>query len=417
MLITASRRQSRSAARAAAAALAAFTAAAVAQAEPPAAQGGTPVSATNLSYSVPMPQTFTTCFFLGYVENHLPTNPATFDMLLTNLAANGYTTVHGTYADWRVEACRKRGLRFMIDMVDPAVDYRKTPEKAEALCRSLRGNEGVWGYAIWYAGGCGARLNPKIEKFREWDPTHPCFVGSKYCEGIEEVTLNPGVLAWEDLDWHEDNPRHFIDMMKMFQCNQKLGAQTGRWIVTAGREKDRYTMNQSIATGLKALMWFIGGPWDKKNEQWVPDHHFLELNREVRPLYADLMKLGHPLAVYSTPVTRSAANVEVRHAVPEPVPAIPEDFWLRVERGEALLGVYRYPDGTDAVYVANHNAFAPQAMVMRFRAGERALPAEVLDRGTGRWRALPTTADGAATFDLAPGGGELLRIVGRAAAR
>lgn len=366
---------------------------------------------TNVSAAVPQPSGFTVCFFVGYLDDSLPTDPEVFDSLLTNLVASGFTVIHGTYADWRLEACRKRGIKFMVDMITHEMDYRTSEDKAKALCHKLRGDDAVWGYAVWYAGGCGRLFNPVLEKFHAWDPTHPCFMGSKYCGGIDELTVNPGVLAWEDLDWHENNPQHFADMMKMFKCNQKLGAQTGRWIVMAGREKDRYTLHQSIATGLKTLMWFLGGPWDMKTQKWIPDHYILELNREIRPMYGELMRIGFPVAVYSTPVTRTAANAEVPRHLPEPLVAVPGDFWLSVERGEVLIGVYRYADGCDAVYAANHNAFGAQEVTMVLAPEKDRQVAEVrlFDAAAGGWRTL-TRSDRKFTFKLSPGSGALLRF-------
>lgn len=388
------------------------TLAAAAAPSPASADDGNPPSpSTSPANAVPLPDRFTVCFFLGYVTDNLPTNPAVFESLVTNLAASGFTVVHGTYADWRVEACRRHGLRFMIDMVTPELDFRKDPSKAEALCRKLRGDPAVWGYALWYADNCNAQFNPVLEKFRAWDSTHPCFVGAKYCAGIEELTVNPGVLAWEDLDWYEPQQRHFTDLMKMFRCNRKLGAQTGRWIVMAGKDKDRYTINQSIAAGLKNLMWFIGGPWDRKNETWVPDHYTLDLNRELRPMHAELMTIGQPLAVYSTPVSCTASNTPTPKRIPEALVPVPADFWLGVDRGEALLGIYRCADGADAVYAANHNAFAAQDMAMTLKPGkDRAMPnVRIFDVAAGDWRPLERR-DGTIGFTLPPGGGALLRF-------
>ena len=44
--------------------------------------------------------------------------------------------------------------------------------------------------------------------------------------------------------------------------------------------------------------------------------------------------------------------------------AIPEDLWFQVNSGEALIGLFRYDDKSDALYVANRNAYAPQDMAI-----------------------------------------------------
>jgi hypothetical protein len=266
---------------------------------------------------------------------------------------------------------------------------------------------------LWYDGGCGAWLNPELERFREWDPTHPTFVGSKYCGGIEELTNAPGVLAWEDLDWHNPGEtHHFADMMNMHRRTRELGSLPGRWIVSAGMEKDRFTLHQSIAAGLKCVMWFLGGPWDRQKQEFVSTHHFVPLSLEIAPLYSDLMQIGRPVAVYSTPTTRTPANDPKEAGVPAALDPVPRDWWLQVESGEALLGFYRYPDGREAVYAANHNAFAPQKLTCRFTAAPHP-PVERYDSKNRRWIPIPIR-DRAFAVKIAPGGGTLLRCAKRA---
>lgn len=99
--------------------------------------------------------------------------------------------------------------------------------------------------------------------------------------------------------------------------------------------------------------------------------------------------------------------------MPWRLPAFPKNHWLQVRRGEAILGFFRYGNGDDAVHVANHNAFAPQEMVLVLspKAGEKA-GVELLDRKTGQWRQLELK-DAAITFRLEAAGGELLRVKGR----
>jgi hypothetical protein len=134
----------------------------------------------------------------------------------------------------------------------------------------------------------------------------------------------------------------------------------------------------------------------------------------MHKLYPELMKIGRPVAVYSTPTTKTPDNRDKARDVPKPLKPIPEDHWAQVKSGEALLGFFTYDHGTDAIYVANHNAFAGQRMVVELRKeqAEKLLELSLLDRKTGKWRAMKLDGD-AVTFDLAPGAGELLRVKGR----
>ena len=87
---------------------------------------------------------------------------------------------------------------------------------------------------------------------------------------------------------------------------------------------------------------------------------------------------------------------------------------MQVTSGEALVGLFKYNDGTDALFVANQNAFMPQKMTLQFRPGVgKSVSAEMLDRQTGRWTKLPVR-DNAVAFALAEARGELLKVTGAA---
>ena len=59
---------------------------------------------------------------------------------------------------------------------------------------------------------------------------------------------------------------------------------------------------------------------------------------------------------------------------------------MKFKKGEAVAGFYKYEDGTDAVYVANHNAFAVQKMKLAFDEAKVKwqIRADIFDRQTGR---------------------------------
>ena len=133
----------------------------------------------------------------------------------------------------------------------------------------------------------------------------------------------------------------------------------------------------------------------------------------MHPLWPEIGKIGRPIAVYSTPTTKTADNKDKEKGLPAG-DAIPEDFWLQVKSGEALLGHFRYEGQSDALYVANHNAVVGQKMAIEFQASGTGQPlkVELFDRKTGQFVELKLSGR-TITFDLAPSGGELLRISGR----
>lgn len=190
----------------------------------------------------------------------------------------------------------------------------------------------------------------------------------------------------------------------------------GSWILGSDYNRNAYTLNTSIAFGLKAVIWFIGGPFDTDGNI-DPKHrffHLVKIGREMRALWPEIGKIGRPAAVYSTPTEKTASDKDKEQGLPWNLPPFPENHWLRVAKGAAVLGFFTYGGkGDDALYVANHNARAPQEMVLKLDARTcGTATVELFDRETGTWRRLRKTGD-AVSFPLRPAGGELLRVGGR----
>ena len=73
-----------------------------------------------------------------------------------------------------------------------------------------------------------------------------------------------------------------------------------------------------------------------------------------------------------------------------------------------MCGFFKYKDGTDAIFVANHNAFAPQEMKIRFDLKED-YKVSMFDRTGGGWKPL-AVKDKTIQFKLAAAAGELLKV-------
>src|SRR5262249_9371879 len=142
---------------------------------------------------------------------------------------------------------------------------------------------------------------------------------------------------------------------------------------------------------------------------------------ETQMLYSELGKIGRPTDVFSTPTTkthdnndRAAKDKASNKGVPWNLPPFPEDYWFQVHEGETVAGFFRYKSGEDAVFIANHNAFAKQQVSFSLKAGaqDNSIRVDLLHRDTGQWVELKADKQRYA-FELRPGGGELLRIKGR----
>jgi len=374
------------------------------------------------------PTEFAVVLSPGYgTIDHFSQDPKVFENLLVNMKKAGFNTIHCVYRDWRIKLCRKHNVKMMVDILawkdDVKMDIRRAKQRptVEAICRKLRNEPGVWGYNLWneklpYFGYPDKKnIDQYIAMIKKWDPTHPIWVGTyrvSYANGFKE---KPGIHAYYDYHWQRGFLWHFADLQWYMGHCKNMDGHIGRWILGSNYNQNSYTLNTSIPFGLKVCIWFIGGPFDKEGNidpkhRW---HHLVRVCRERKALYADIMKIGRPSAVYSSPTTKTESNKDKKTDVPWRLKPFPKEHWLQVSSGEALLGFFEYPNGDDAVYIANHNAYAPQEMTLKLDAKSCAkATVELLDRKTEKWRKLETK-DRAVSFKLPIAGGELIRIKGR----
>jgi len=170
-----------------------------------------------------------------------------------------------------------------------------------------------------------------------------------------------------------------------------------------------FTAHQTIAAGGKMIMWFIGGPTGRDARQWDDNHDLVRIAAQLRHLYRELMRIGLPYAIYSTPVTRTHDDKPLEApAVPRWSKPFPPDFPVQPVLGEAMFGFYHDDDRRAAFYVANHNAYAPQRMALEVGSAGRQV-IQRLDRATGEWVELDSS-DGRVSFELGPAAGELFRV-------
>lgn len=377
----------------------------------------------------PAPKEFANVFSVGYgTVDHFPRDEARFEELLVNLKGAGYNTIHCVYGDARLELCRKHGVKMMIDVLawkeGAGTDIRRPEQqgRARAICRKVRNDDAVWGYNLWnerldrFSPGGIETCNRLLLLLRKWDPTHPVWVGTYLNYFSGSLTTNPGCYGYYDYHWQRGMHWHFGLLKGWKPFVEKRDAYLGRWILRTDYNRCMYTLNTSISYGLKTCIWFICGPWHPANPKWNDRHFLCRIGREMHALWPELGKIGRPLEVYSTPTAKAPDNKDNKDkekGIPAGVP-FPEDFWMQVRSGEALVGHFRYDDGRDALYVANHNAVVGEKMVVELRGDDSGKPpkVELFDRRTGRFVDLEPSGRTIA-FDLEPGGGELLRISGR----
>ena len=383
---------------------------------------GEPAGAQDAA-PTPRPRTFAYVLSNGYGEGGLfGEEPAAFENLLVQMTNAGFNGIQCVYRDWRADLCRRHGVMMMVDVLawhdDAQTDIRRNDDqraRVRAICERARGDDAVWGYNLWnerldYFGHPGGHdIDYYVGLLREWDPTHPVWVGTYRNYYADRLKSRPGVLAYYDYAWQRDFHWHFADLKWFLHQARKRDAVIGQWEMGSDYNRNAFKLNTSIAFGLKVMIWFLGGPFDKAGNV-DPKHrffHLIRLGREMQPLYGELGALGLPAAVYSTPTTRTQLNKEKPADVPWGLAPFPSNHWLQVTAGEAVCGFFAATNGVDEVYVANHNAFADQAMALEVRVPDARV--DIFDRGARGWRALPAEG-GRFTFPLPAAGGELLRV-------
>jgi len=85
----------------------------------------------------------------------------------------------------------------------------------KALCEKVRGSKGVWGYNLWneklafFGRPEGKDINHYLGLLREWDPTHPVWVGTYRNHYPQHIAGNPGVFGYYDYHWRRGMHWHF----------------------------------------------------------------------------------------------------------------------------------------------------------------------------------------------------------------
>ena len=372
----------------------------------------------------PPPSEYANVFSVGYGQSfYFPTNAVLFEELLVNMTNGGYNAILCVYTDERLELCRKHKVKMMIDVLawkeGAETDVRRAPQQLtiREICEKVRGDDAVWGYNLWnerldrYGPGNIGSMNGLILVMHKWDPTHPIWVGTylNYFAGL--VRYNPGCPAYYDYHWERGQQWHFGLLPGWMDLAEKQDGYFGRWMRNHEYGRSMYTMNTSIAFGLKTGIWFICGPWHPAKPQWNKDYFLCRMGWEMHKLWPEIGKIGRPMTVYSTPTAKTSGNANKEPGIPVGT-AIPEDFWLQVRNGEALLGHFKYPDGADVFYIANHNLAVPQKMQLELTGKRKQDVIQLFSRKTGEWESL-TPQEGICCFDLGPAGGDMIKIAGR----
>lgn len=363
------------------------------------------------------PTEFGIIFQMGYAGDHFPQEPKAFETLLQAVKAANYNTVLCKHTPWREELCRNHGIKMMVDLLAGDHHVYKSPEGAEKLCASLRKSETIYAYHLWSdrMGGKVAGRNRDVANVQKWDPNHATYVGDYKASEIPGLT-NPDLVAYYDFHWKRGG--HWRHLLRARDAALKTDSfflkyadgAPGR-VGVGNYNRVLYTISMSVACGLKGYTFHhTGGEIDKKTWKWQTlGEDLAKVNAMIAPLGPEVMKLGNPKAVYSTPISMTAKNrpTGTDPAVPPEFKAIPEGSTTRILAGEAVMGLYQDPKGREALLFANHNSYEAQTMNLKFEG--KVLGVAIFDRTAGAWKRLPLDS-GKVSFEIPPAGLELVIV-------
>jgi len=362
------------------------------------------------------PDRFALIFNMGYAGDHLPQDPKSFEKLVRAIRAAHFNVVLGKYEPWRARICAKYRVQILVDLLVADHHVYKNTDAARKLCESLRGNPVVYGYHLWsdQIGNQYAGRSRDVANVHEWDPTHAVYVGTYRMSRVNRVE-GLDLLGYYDFHWQRGG--HWGHLAKASSVATSKKAYFLRYcdpapgkIGVGNASRVAFTIATSVPFGLKGYTFHYRGTVVNPRTGALDalGNDLQKVNASFAAIGGELMVLGNPTAVYSTPVTKTAKDrpTDAPPAVPAGLAAIPSDSWLRVERGEVLLGLFR-DDDRDVIALASHNAYQPQEVVL-------ALDPEVdkvslFDRDRRRWRRLRVTK-GHVGLRVAVSATELLRI-------
>ena len=191
-------------------------------------------------------------------------------------------------------------------------------------------------------------------------------------------------------------------MQRVWEASKQIDAPFFRYVFyggTYGRQYNRtsYTIATSVAFGLKGyLPHYQGGTINKTTgELDLYGKIFEKINGAYTKVGPELIKIGMPRQVYSTPIGTLWKKGDVPNDNKDPAAfglvAIPKDYWVQVKQGETVFGVFEDDNRQAKVTFANAKKIS------------------LFDREKGVWKTLVPT-DGVVSFTLPGGMGELLRV-------
>ncbi len=362
------------------------------------------------------PKQFAIVYNHGYAGDNLPTDKEQFEALVKSAKAAHFNVILCQYETWRAEICKKHDMKIFVDLLVPAHHIYKATDAAKKLCESLKDNDTVYGYHLWSDNITDATVAGRtrdVKNVHEWDPNHLAYIGTTYMNRVNRVE-GMDVFGYYDFHWKRGGHWGHLDKAMATAQAKKIGflryddAASG--IVGKGNpNRVGYTYATSTPFGLKGYIYhFAADMIDKKTFALTPlGEDLKKVNERFASVGDELMKLGVPIAVFSTAITKTAKNDAVPAAVPAGLSGIKKDGWFQIIAGEVIVGLFADDMKRDVFVFANHNPYESQNVELFLDAKVKGV--EFFDRSAKKWVPLKQDAK-TVTFKVEDHGVELVRV-------
>ncbi len=340
------------------------------------------------------PKRFAIIFNKGYAGDHLPKDLGEFEKLVKTVKAAHFNVILCAYDEQRAAICKKHDMQIFVDLLVGDHHVYKNPDACKKLCEKLKNEPTVYGYHLWSdnIAGTAAGRSRDVKNVQEWDGTHPAYIGSYRMSKVSGV-VGMDLFGYYDFHWTRGGHWQYLNSAFNVTKARQVGflrydAANPGLVGKGNPNRAGYTVATSIPFGLRGYMYhYAGGIVDANLQLDALGKDVQKVNAKFASVGAELMKLGHPTAVYSTPITIDAKNQKLDAAtIPGGLPALPKDSWFEVKAGEVLIGLCRDNANRDVLILACHNPYQAQAVTLQLKTAKKA---EVFDRAQGVWKSLP----------------------------
>lgn len=350
------------------------------------------------------------------------------DAIASAIADAGLTLVMWD-AD-KLDTGHRHGLKVMLHHPDPA----DIPAVAD--------HPALWGYYIVdepYPEDTYDGIAEEVRKIRDIDPNHPCFINMLSITGdfLEAYmrTVRPEILSFDFYQWFWGRDRFYEKLEQFREMALLHRVPLGSCIETTSNplmkrvpypEDNPVKLRQSVYSNLAYGVKII---------EWYPLRHiFKENSTELTENGRDVVALNREMNVMA-PYLARFRSTNVFHTPPLPIGTRETytEHWLRPvgEEGTAgvLMGTFKDETlegdeywNTDYIMLVNRDYHRSQNVELRFQTkwlGKAPWhPPKIeksavyrLDKTTGEWQTIRDAVHFEFLYTLAPGDGELFKIV------